>query len=39
MLPHNKLGDKQFLKLKVYKGESHPHKNLKPAVLEIGNKK
>ena len=26
MLPHTTLGEQQFTKLKVYKGEAHPHK-------------
>ena len=25
MLPHNRLGDAMFKKLKVYEGDSHPH--------------
>lgn len=37
MLPHNTLGEKQFTKLKVYKGELHPHKVQKPKKLEITN--
>ncbi|MBI2995207.1 MAG: 50S ribosomal protein L13 [Candidatus Melainabacteria bacterium] len=35
MLPHTTLGEKQFTKLKVYRGESHPHKAQKPQVLNI----
>lgn len=31
MLPHTTLGEKQFTKLKVYKGETHPHKAQKPS--------
>lgn len=34
MLPHNTLGEKQFTKLKVYKGENHPHKAQKPREWE-----
>ena len=30
MLPHTTLGEKQFTKLKVYKGDSHPHQMQKP---------
>ena len=30
MLPKNNLGQKQFTKLKVYKGSEHPHKNQNP---------
>ncbi len=35
MLPHTTLGEKQFTKLKVYKGETHPHKAQKPKKLEV----
>ena len=35
MLPKNKLGRKQFKKLKVYAGDQHPHEAQNPAVLEI----
>ena len=35
MLPKNKLGRKQLKKLKVYAGDSHPHKAQNPEVLEI----
>ena len=31
MLPHNRLGRAMFKKLKVYEGESHPHK------AQVGN--
>ena len=34
MLPHNTLGEKQFTKLKVYKGDNHPHKAQKPKEWE-----
>lgn len=34
MLPGNTLGDKQFTKLKVYKGPVHPHQAQKPRELE-----
>ena len=37
MLPHTTLGEKQFTKLKVYKGETHPHKAQKPQKLEAEN--
>lgn len=36
MLPHNTLGEKQFTKLKVYKGPAHPHKAQKPQKFEVG---
>ena len=33
MLPHNSLGRQQFKKLKVYKGEEHPHAAQNPVLL------
>jgi large subunit ribosomal protein L13 len=35
MLPHSRLGKKQFKKLKVYRGQEHPHAAQKPEVLNI----
>ncbi|OAG27373.1 50S ribosomal protein L13 [Thermodesulfatator autotrophicus] len=35
MLPKNRLGRKMLKKLKVYRGEAHPHTAQKPKVLEI----
>lgn len=35
MLPHNKLGDKMFKKLKVYRGSQHPHQAQKAEVREL----
>ncbi len=35
MLPHTKLGRKQFKKLKVYKGGSHPHEAQQPKMLQV----
>jgi large subunit ribosomal protein L13 len=35
MIPHNRLGDKQFTKLKVYAGAEHPHEAQSPSVYEI----
>ena len=35
MLPKNKLGRKQFKKLKVYAGDTHPHKAQQPENLDI----
>lgn len=35
MLPHNRLGRQQINKLKVYRGDQHPHEAQKPEVLEI----
>ena len=34
MLPHNSLGRLQFKKLKVYKGEDHPHAAQNPVLLK-----
>src|SRR3989338_10173035 len=35
MVPHTTLGTKQLTKLKIYKGESHPHKSQKVQKLEL----
>ena len=35
MLPHNKLGAQMYTKLKVYKGESHPHQAQQPEIWTI----
>ena len=35
MLPHNRLGRKIFKKLKVYKGEKHPHAAQKPEPMSL----
>lgn len=35
MLPKNKLGDKMYRKLKVYRGPDHPHQAQKPEKWEI----
>jgi large subunit ribosomal protein L13 len=35
MLPHSRLGKKQFKKLKVYRGPAHPHGAQKPEPLPI----
>jgi len=35
MLPKNRLGRKQYLKLKVFVGPNHPHAAQKPLVMEI----
>jgi large subunit ribosomal protein L13 len=35
MLPKNKLGDKLYRKLKVYRGPEHPHQAQKPETGEI----
>ena len=35
MLPKNALGRAMYSKLKIYAGETHPHKAQKPKVLEL----
>lgn len=35
MLPHSRLGDRQFTKLKVYAGPEHPHSAQQPAELKL----
>lgn len=35
MLPHNTLGRMMLKKLKIYVGETHPHKAQKPELIEI----
>lgn len=37
MLPRTLLGEKQFKKLKVYKGPTHPHVSQAPEPLELSN--
>jgi len=37
MLPKNKLGKQMFTKLKVYKGDKHPHAAQKPELLAVGS--
>lgn len=39
MLPKNRLARRLITKLKIYKGQSHPHIAQKPKPLEIGGKK
>tara|TARA_Y100000992_G_scaffold259745_1_gene194408 strand:- start:368 stop:802 length:435 start_codon:yes stop_codon:yes gene_type:complete len=34
MLPKNKLGKQMFKKLKVYKGDNHPHASQEPQIWE-----
>jgi large subunit ribosomal protein L13 len=38
MLPKNRLGKQQYLKLKVYPGTTHPHEAQKPVAMEIDEK-
>ena len=33
MIPHNRLGRRLFTKLKVYRGEKHPHEAQQPIVV------
>lgn len=35
MLPHNRLGEAMFKKLKVYRGSEHPHQAQKPEAREL----
>jgi large subunit ribosomal protein L13 len=35
MLPHNRLGRRQLLHVKIYAGEEHPHQAQKPEPLDI----
>jgi large subunit ribosomal protein L13 len=35
MLPHNRLGNRIFKKLKVYSGPEHPHSAQKPELLNF----
>jgi large subunit ribosomal protein L13 len=37
MLPKSKLGRQMFSKLKVYRGEKHPHEAQKPEALAAAN--
>lgn len=35
MIPHNRLGRRMILKLKVYSGSEHPHKAQKPEPVNV----
>lgn len=35
MLPHNRLGRSVYTKLKVYKGEAHPHEAQQPQAYQL----
>jgi large subunit ribosomal protein L13 len=35
MIPHNRLGRSVYRKLKVYRGESHPHSAQKPQSIKL----
>ncbi len=39
MLPHNRLGRKIFKKLKVYKGDQHPHAAQRPEPMTLISRK
>jgi large subunit ribosomal protein L13 len=39
MLPHTKLGRAMAHKLKVYRGEKHPHQAQKPEAVTVGSNK
>jgi len=39
MLPKNALGRQMFRKLKVYKGDKHPHEAQMPKKITLGGKK
>ncbi len=39
MLPHNRLGRQMVKKLRIYRGDIHPHQSQQPEILEILNKK
>ena len=36
MMPNGPLAKKQLSKLKIYKGESHPHASQNPKVVDFG---
>jgi large subunit ribosomal protein L13 len=35
MIPHNRLGRSVYTKLKVYKGEAHPHESQEPKAVAV----
>jgi large subunit ribosomal protein L13 len=35
MIPHNRLGRAVYTKLKVYKGEAHPHESQEPKLVSL----
>ena len=35
MIPHNRLGRSVYTKLKVYKGEAHPHESQQPQPVTV----
>ena len=36
MIPHNRLGRAVYRKLKVYRGEAHPHSAQQPKAVKLG---
>ena len=38
MIPHNRLGRAVYRKLKVYRGDSHPHTAQKPEPIHLPNR-
>jgi len=38
MIPHNRLGRRVYRKLKVYRGDSHPHAAQQPEVVNLTGK-
>jgi large subunit ribosomal protein L13 len=38
MIPHNRLGRRVYRKLKVYRGDSHPHAAQQPEVVKLTRK-
>jgi len=38
MIPHNRLGRRVYRKLKVYRGDSHPHAAQQPEVVKLTGK-
>jgi large subunit ribosomal protein L13 len=39
MIPHNRLGRQVYRKLKVYRGDSHPHAAQQPTVVKLTSRK
>jgi len=35
MIPHNRLGRASYRKLKVYRGETHPHAAQQPQLVKL----
>jgi large subunit ribosomal protein L13 len=39
MIPHNRLGRQVYRKLKVYRGNSHPHAAQQPEIVKLSSNK